>query len=112
MYSILLPTYNESQNLPLIVWLLERELTAADIKFELIIIDDASPDGTQDVARKLQKIYGDHIVLKPRTAKLGLGTAYVHGIQHARGDFVIIMDADMSHHPKFIADFIKFLKLI
>ena len=46
-------------------------------------------------------------MLKPRAGKLGLGTAYIHGIQHAKGDFVIILDADMSHHPKFIPEFIK-----
>jgi len=43
----------------------------------------------------------ERIVLKPRAGKLGLGTAYVHGLQYAKGNFVIIMDADFSHHPKF-----------
>jgi dolichol-phosphate mannosyltransferase len=43
-----------------------------------------------------------NIILKPRAGKLGLGTAYVHGLQFATGNFVIIMDADFSHHPKFI----------
>lgn len=63
------------------------------------MIDDASPDGTQDMVKELQKIYGeDRILLRPRAAKLGLGTAYVHGLKHASGDFVIIMDADLSHH--------------
>jgi len=47
------------------------------------------------------------IVLAPRPGKLGLGTAYVHGLQRARGAYVIIMDADMSHHPKFIPQFIQ-----
>ena len=45
-------------------------------------------------------------VLRPRAKKLGLGTAYVHGIKHATGNFIIIMDADLSHHPKFIPEFI------
>merc|ERR1712000_572923 len=60
------------------------------------------PDGTQEVAHQLVKAYSPHIVLKPRAGKLGLGTAYVHGLQFATGNFVIIMDADFSHHPKFI----------
>lgn len=65
----------------------------------MIIIDDGSPDGTQDVAKQLVKIYGDDkILLRPRAKKLGLGTAYLHGIKHASGDFIIIMDADLSHH--------------
>lgn len=63
------------------------------------MIDDGSPDGTLDVAKQLQTIYGeDKILLKPRAAKLGLGTAYIHGIEHANGNFIIIMDADLSHH--------------
>ena len=63
------------------------------------MIDDASPDGTLEVAKQLQKIYGENrIVLKPRAGKLGLGTAYVHGLKFARGQFIIIMDADLSHH--------------
>lgn len=74
----------------------------------MIVIDDASPDGTLDVAKKLQKEYGeDKIVLKPRSGKLGLGTAYVHGLKYARGEYVILMDADLSHHPKFIPEMIK-----
>lgn len=71
----------------------------SDINYEIIIIDDGSPDGTQEAAKQLIKIYGeDKILLRPREKKLGLGTAYVHGISHATGDFIIIMDADLSHH--------------
>ena len=107
-YSVLLPTYNERDNLPIIVWLLVKYFTEADIDFEIIVIDDGSPDGTLDVAKQLEKIYGeDKIVLRPRAKKLGLGTAYVHGIKHATGNFIVIMDADLSHHPKFIPDFIR-----
>ena len=96
-YSILLPTYNERENLPIIVWLLVKYLKEFD--FEIVVIDDGSPDGTLDVAKKLQEIYGDEtVVLRPREKKLGLGTAYVHGLKHAKGDFIIIMDADLSHH--------------
>ncbi|KAI9101213.1 nucleotide-diphospho-sugar transferase [Phlyctochytrium arcticum] len=110
-YSVLLPTYNERQNLPIIVWLLVKAFTEASLDYEIIIIDDASPDGTLEVAKQLQAIYGEkHIVLRPRAGKLGLGTAYVHGIQHSTGDFIFIMDADMSHHPKFIPEFVRLQK--
>lgn len=51
-------------------------------------------------------MYSPHVILKTRTGKLGLGTAYVHGLQFARGNFIIIMDADFSHHPKFIPQMI------
>ncbi|XP_008411035.1 dolichol-phosphate mannosyltransferase subunit 1 [Poecilia reticulata] len=107
-YSVLLPTYNERENLPLIVWLLVKYFGESGYNYEIIVIDDGSPDGTQEVAEQLQKIYGDDkILLRPRANKLGLGTAYIHGMKHATGNFVIIMDADLSHHPKFIPQFIK-----
>ncbi|XP_077292301.1 dolichyl-phosphate mannosyltransferase subunit 1 isoform X2 [Arctopsyche grandis] len=111
LISILLPTYNERENLPILIWLLAKTFDNCDYKYEIIIIDDGSPDGTLDVAKKLQKIYGDDkIVLKPREKKLGLGTAYIHGLKFAKGDFIIIMDADLSHHPKFIPDMIELQK--
>ena len=72
-YSILLPTYNERENLPIIIWLLVKYLDD-EFPFEVIVIDDGSPDGTLDVAKQLQEIYGqDKIVLRPREKKLGLG---------------------------------------
>lgn len=75
-------------------------------------MDDASPDGTLQVAQQLQDLYGAHRIvspallrvglrvqiLKPRTGKLGLGSAYIHGLQYCTGSFVVIMDADFSHH--------------
>ncbi|XP_068895562.1 dolichol-phosphate mannosyltransferase subunit 1 [Tenebrio molitor] len=107
-YSILLPTYNELENLPIIIWLIVKHMKESGYDYEVIIIDDGSPDGTQDAAKQLQKIYGeDKIILRPREKKLGLGTAYIHGIKHATGNFIIIMDADLSHHPKFIPQFIE-----
>ncbi|KAL6260464.1 probable dolichol-phosphate mannosyltransferase [Pogonomyrmex barbatus] len=107
-YSILLPTYNEVENLPIIIWLIMKYMEESELAYEIIVIDDGSPDGTQDVAKQLQHIYGeDKIVLKPREKKLGLGTAYIHGIKYATGNFIIIMDADLSHHPKFIPKMVE-----
>jgi len=107
-YSVILPTYNERKNLPIIIWLLAKTFKENSLAWEVIVVDDASPDGTQEVARELAALYGeDHIVLKPRSGKLGLGTAYIHGLDFCTGDFVIIMDADFSHHPKFIPQFIR-----
>ncbi|RLN61879.1 hypothetical protein BBJ29_004229 [Phytophthora kernoviae] len=107
-YSVLLPTYNERENLPLMVWLLDKTFTDNSLKYEIVVVEDNSPDGTLQVARDLQKIYGkEHIVILPREGKLGLGSAYRDGLKLATGDFVFLMDADLSHHPKFIPEFIK-----
>ncbi|PWN97733.1 hypothetical protein FA09DRAFT_319416 [Tilletiopsis washingtonensis] len=102
-YSVILPTYNERRNLPVIIYLLARMFEQNALDYEVIIVDDASPDGTLEVAKQLQSVYGEErIVLRPRAGKLGLGTAYVHGLESCTGDFVVIMDADFSHHPKFL----------
>ena len=66
---------------------------------EVIIVDDNSPDGTQDRVKDLQKIYGsDKVVLAARAGKLGLGSAYIHGLEKCKYDYVVLMDADLSHH--------------
>ena len=66
---------------------------------EVIIVDDNSPDGTQDVVRQLQNAYGDNkIKLLARPGKMGLGSAYIDGLGLCTGDYVILMDADLSHH--------------
>ncbi|KAL8001555.1 putative glycosyltransferase 2, nucleotide-diphospho-sugar transferase [Plasmopara halstedii] len=107
-YSVLLPTYNERENLPLIVWLLDKTFVDNKLEYEIVIVEDNSPDGTLQVARELQHIYGkEKIVVLARKGKLGLGSAYRDGLKKATGDFVFLMDADLSHHPKFIPEFIK-----
>ena len=99
--------YNEAATLKMIV---DRVLDSPLVR-ELVIVDDGSPDGTLEVAKQLQTLWGsEHINLKPRAGKLGLGTAYVYGLQYVRGNYVIIMDADFSHHPKFIAPMIALQK--
>ena len=61
-------------------------------------MDDNSPDGTQDVVRELQKIYGTKLKLHARPGKLGLGSAYIEGLKTCTGNYIILMDADLSHH--------------
>lgn len=107
LFSVLLPTYNERENLPLMVALLVKAFEETDEAFEIVIIDDASPDGTGAVARRLQALYPPHtITLAPRPGKLGLGSSYTHGLRHAAGNYIFILDADLSHHPKFIPAFV------
>lgn len=77
------------------------------INWEIIVIDDNSPDRTDDCCEELIKIFGNNLKLCKRTGKLGLGSAYRFGLKQASGDFIILMDADLSHHPKFIPEMIK-----
>ncbi|NXU37094.1 DPM1 mannosyltransferase, partial [Drymodes brunneopygia] len=98
--SVLLPTYNERDNLPLVVWLLARTLGDSGIDFEIIIIDDGSPDGTQEVAQQLEKIYGSDKIVSWELFLFASGTAYIHGMKYATGNFIVIMDADLSHHVR------------
>ncbi|WPT11632.1 Dolichol-phosphate mannosyltransferase subunit 1 [Picochlorum sp. SENEW3] len=108
MITVLLPTYNERENVAIITFLLVEVFESRGIEFEIVVIDDNSPDGTQEVVAELQRAFGsDRIVLHGRPGKLGLGTAYKHGLKVARGDFVVLMDADLSHHPKYIPDMIQ-----
>lgn len=80
------------------------ELTCSNcsnLAYEIVIVEDNSPDGTLQVARELQALYGkEHIVILPRKGKLGLGSAYRDGLKLATGDFVFLMDADLSHHVR------------
>ena len=101
---MILPTYNERQNLPLIVYLLHQTFVSKKLDYEVVVVDDASPDGTLAVAQSLQQHFNVHIVA--RKGKLGLGTAYRDGLQVATGQRVVLMDADLSHHPKFILSMI------
>ena len=104
--SVILPTYNERENLPTCVFLIDEALGNMRLPYEVIVVDDNSPDGTLDAAKALQAAYGEEkVVLRPRPGKLGLGTAYAHGLAVARGEWVVLMDADLSHHPKYLPAF-------
>ena len=104
---VIIPTYNEAENLPAIV----GELLALEIgSLEILIVDDNSPDGSGQVADDLARRYPDRMHVIHRPEKLGLGTAYVTGFGYAldRGaEYVIQMDADFSHSPSYIPRFLE-----
>ena len=107
-YSVILPTYEERDNIPIITWLIFDMAEKNGLNLEIVVVEDNSPDGTGEVVEELQKLYGeDKIILLKRPGKLGLGSAYMDGIKKCTGNFVIIMDADFSHHPKFIPKMIN-----
>jgi dolichol-phosphate mannosyltransferase len=107
---VVIPTYNEADNLPTIT----AELMALGIGgLEILIVDDASPDGTGRIADDLAQRYPDTFHVIHRQGKLGLGTAYVQGFTWAlerNADFVIQMDADFSHSPSYIPKFLELIK--
>lgn len=108
LYSIILPTYNERENLPIIFYLIDKYLSGAKLEYQVVIVDDASPDGTLEVAQAIQKSFGkDKVSIVSRKGKLGLGSAYIAGLKAAKGDRIILMDADMSHHPKVIPKMVQ-----
>ena len=110
-YSVILPTYNERENLPLIFYLIHKTFTGQSLDYEVVIVDDSSPDNTLEVAQSLQSSFGsDHVTIVSRKGKLGLGTAYAAGLKAATGEAIILMDADLSHHPKFIPQMIEVMK--
>lgn len=95
--SLVIPTYDERDNVePLCRGI--RDALEGHWDYELIFVDDNSPDGTQDVVRRLAK-EDPRIRLLARPGKLGLGTAVAEGFALATGDYWVMMDADLSHRP-------------
>jgi dolichol-phosphate mannosyltransferase len=96
---VIIPTYNELENISEMV----HTVMNLDGNFELLIIDDGSPDGTGEVVKTLQPIFSQRLHLLERTGKLGLGTAYITGFKWALEkdyDYIFEMDCDFSHDPK------------
>lgn len=95
---VVIPTYNEIENIePLL-----RDIILLQRDFDILVVDDNSPDGTSALVEKLIIEYPDNIFLLKRTSKLGLGTAYIAGFKWAlkrHYDFIFEMDADFSHNP-------------
>lgn len=95
---VIIPTYNEIENIEKMI---DTVMTLPD-NFDLLVIDDGSPDGTADAVRRKMEIYPQRVFLQTRSGKLGLGTAYIHGFKWALErdyQYIIEMDADFSHNP-------------
>ena len=96
---VLIPTYNEKENIASII----EAVLSFETGYHILVIDDGSPDGTADIVRGIIATTPGRVFIECRAGKLGLGTAYIHGFKWALAngyDFIIEMDADFSHDPK------------
>lgn len=95
---VIIPTYNEKENVEKII----RSVFSLALDFDILIIDDGSPDGTAQIVKKLIHEFPNKLFLEERSGKLGLGTAYIHGFKWAlknNYDYIFEMDCDFSHNP-------------
>ena len=106
---IIIPTYNEIENIENII----RKVFSLEESFSILIIDDGSPDGTAKKVKELQKEFSNTLFIEERNGKLGLGTAYILGFKWAlKKDYQYIfeMDADFSHDPNDLSRLLKACK--
>jgi dolichol-phosphate mannosyltransferase len=95
---VIIPTFNEKENIENII----RAVFGLDKKFDILIVEDNSPDGTAQIVKKLMKEFPERLFIEERKGKLGLGTAYIHGFRWGLKQgysYLIEMDADFSHNP-------------
>lgn len=95
---VIIPTYNEKENIEKII----RKVFSLNQAFDVLIIDDGSPDGTAEIVKSLQEEYTGHLFIHERAGKQGLGTAYIFGFKWAiekKYGYIFEMDADFSHNP-------------
>jgi Glycosyltransferases involved in cell wall biogenesis len=96
---VIIPTYNEKENIEAII----REIFTLDKAFDILVVDDNSPDGTAQIVKRLQEEFFNQLYLLEREGKQGLGTAYIVGFKWALSrdyQYIFEMDADFSHNPK------------
>jgi dolichol-phosphate mannosyltransferase len=96
---VIIPTYNEKENVEPMI----RKVMELTQRFDILIVDDGSPDGTAEIVRGLMAVFPNRVFLEERKGKLGLGTAYVHGFNWGiarKYDFLFEMDCDFSHNPE------------
>jgi len=105
LVSIVIPTYNERDNIVLLIPRLHRVLEQSSLSYEIIIVDDNSPDGTAEIALELSRTFPVRVIKRQR--KLGLASAVIEGFRHARGKVLIVMDADLQHPPETVPELVR-----
>lgn len=104
--SVIVPTYNERENLPVLLRKFAEVFEKNEIAGEVIVVDDNSPDGTGDLAEEFKGRYG-FLKVVHRREKLGLGSAYLKGFNASDGELIFTMDSDLSHDPSYLSRFLK-----
>lgn len=107
--SFVIPTLNEHGNITMLIERINNVTKIHNINNEIIVVDDNSTDGTIDDINHLQKLQ-ENLKLIVRKKKDGIGSAHIEGYNHAQGDLIISMDADLSHPPEKIPEFIAKIK--
>ena len=105
---VIIPTYNEAENIKKVI-----KASIRDKTFDVLVVDDSSPDGTSSIVKEVIKSYPKKIFLEVRKNKDGLGRAYVHGFKWAikkKYDYIFEMDADFSHNPSELITMLEYLK--
>lgn len=108
MISIIVPTYQEAENLPPLVREIEGSVSGMDDTYEVLVIDDDSRDGTEEVCAELAKTYPLRVIV--RKGERGLATAVIRGIEASSGEIIVVMDADLSHPASAIPMMVERLK--
>jgi len=106
--SIIIPTYNEKENIQILIKKIQEEFKKNKINGEVIVVDDGSPDGTGEILEKLKEDYPFLKVIH-RRGKLGLSSAVLEGFSIAKGNILGVMDADLSHPPEKIPEMFKII---
>jgi dolichol-phosphate mannosyltransferase len=104
--TVIVPTFNERENLPVLAERLARALGEAGRPFELVVVDDDSPDGTAELAGELAGQLGAQVRAVVRRGERGLATAVIRGLREARYDLCLCMDADLSHPPELVPELV------
>lgn len=107
MYNVIVPTYNERDNIGTLLHMVSDVMAGMGEPFRIVVVDDNSPDGTHGVVASMNL---DPVVLVSRKKKLGLGTAYKKALEYCEFPFTIVMDADLSHDPMYIRDMVEIQK--
>lgn len=96
---VIIPTYNEKENVEKMI----RKVMSLPKTFDVLIVEDNSPDGTADIIKRLMTEFPERLFIEERKGKLGLGTAYIHGFKWALSkgyEYIFEMDCDFSHNPE------------